>query len=197
MDKMGRHLALLCSACETIKNVMELDDWEPLRELDDLEREGDIIRREIVAAIYEGAFLPVLRPSLCTFVETVDQCLNMVRDLAHELMDLKGGGLTRCGCFAESLQAAQFNHKMCEMLSLALGSVSKGEDLREKSLAIRIYEKKIDEIKFDLQKKMQAVEVKNFWEGKLLSDFVYHLTAISDLIEDASDYLQIMNVSLR
>jgi len=31
----------------------------------------------------------------------------------------------------------------------------------------------------------------------MISDFIYHLTNISDLIEDASDYLQIINVSLR
>jgi len=62
-----------------------------------------------------------------------------------------------------------------------------------KSKLYHIYE----HVKDDLNRKLRKTEVQNFWEGKLLSDFVSHLTSISDLIEDASDYLQIMNLSLR
>ena len=70
-------------------------------------------------------------------------------------------------------------------------------DLREKTLAIRIYEKQVDEIKYDLMNKLSEKEVKNFWHGKMLSDFVDFLARISNVIEDASDYLHIINISLR
>ena len=40
-------------------------------------------------------------------------------------------------------------------------------------------------------------EVKNFWEGKALSDFITNLVQISDIIEDAGDIIQILNVSMR
>jgi len=39
--------------------------------------------------------------------------------------------------------------------------------------------------------------VASFWEGKKLSDLLTGLTMISDFIEDASDHLQIINVSTR
>ena len=73
----------------------------------------------------------------------------------------------------------------------------KGDDLREKTLAIRIYEKKIDDIKFGLIKDIRKIPVNNFWEGKILSDFISGITNISDIIEDASDSLQIINVSMK
>jgi predicted phosphate transport protein (TIGR00153 family) len=69
--------------------------------------------------------------------------------------------------------------------------------LREKTLAIRIYEKKVDDMKFDLIGRLRNKEVKNFWEGRALSDFISYLTHISDVIEDASDYLHIINLSMR
>jgi hypothetical protein len=39
--------------------------------------------------------------------------------------------------------------------------------------------------------------VADYWEGRLLADFVSGLTSISDIVEDASDYLHIINVSMR
>ena len=73
----------------------------------------------------------------------------------------------------------------------------KGENLREKMLAIRIYEKKIDDIKFELIRDAQTIEITNFWEGQILSQFLSCLTSISDVIEDASDHLQVISVSMK
>lgn len=193
IEKMKRHIGLLCSACETFKTALEKQDESSISNVADLEREADIARREIFSDIYDGAFLPFLRPNICRFVEIVDNALDLVKDAALECTDLKLDEETKDEC----LRIAHANIKMCEMLLIAFESLSGGGDLREKTLAIRIYEKRVDEINFDLVKKLKTKEVKGFWEGKILSDFIYHLTGISDLIEDASDYLQIMNVSLR
>ncbi|HSB52503.1 MAG TPA: DUF47 family protein, partial [Dissulfurispiraceae bacterium] len=65
------------------------------------------------------------------------------------------------------------------------------------TLAVRIYEKRIDEVKFDIIRSLRKREVISFWEGKSLSDFVTSLTGISDIIEDASDYLHTINLRLR
>jgi len=94
-------------------------------------------------------------------------------------------------------QVASLNLEMCRMLLISFEALMSGGDLREKALAIRVYEKKIDDIKFDLLADLRTIPVSDFWEGKTLSDFVSSLTSISDVIEDASDYLQVINVSLR
>lgn len=55
----------------------------------------------------------------------------------------------------------------------------------------------MDDLKFDISEKLRTVEIKDFWDGKTINDFVGYLTKISDLIEDASDYLYIIELSLR
>ena len=193
IEKIKRHIKILCSACETFKTAIEKRDKKVILGVFDLEREGDIIRRNIISNIYEGAFLPFLRPSICKLVEIVDDAIDLVEDAAFEYTDSELDNETKDDC----IKIADMNLKMCEIFLIAFESLLSGEDLREKNLAIRIYEKKIDEIKFDLIKRLKTKEVKSFWEGKMISDFIYHLTNISDLIEDASDCLQIINVSLR
>jgi hypothetical protein len=44
---------------------------------------------------------------------------------------------------------------------------------------------------------MRTIPVDNFWQGRTLAEFVSDLITISDMIEDASDYLQIINFSMR
>ena len=55
----------------------------------------------------------------------------------------------------------------------------------------------IDDIKFHLRRKVRTIPIGNFWEGRLMSEFFSGLTSISDIVEDASDYLSIINVSMR
>ncbi|MDL1971345.1 MAG: TIGR00153 family protein [Candidatus Desulfofervidaceae bacterium] len=194
IDNIKRHIKILCSACETFKRGLEEENEDLMLGVSDLEREGDIVRREVIANIYEGAFLPFLRPNICKFVEIVDNAIDKVEDTAQKfIMNLKLEEETKNDC----VKIADLNLKICQMLLLTFEALLGGEDLREKNLAIRIYEKKVDEIKFYLIKKLIKKEVKNFWEGKILSDFISHLTNVSDIIEDAGDYLQIINVSIR
>jgi predicted phosphate transport protein (TIGR00153 family) len=164
-----------------------------MRHVADLEREGDSIRREIISDIYEGAFLPYFRSDLCKFVETVDHVFDHVKDTASCYLETKLPEDIREEC----IRVAVLNVGICEMLLLTFEAMLRGEDLREKTLAIRIYEKKVDDIKFGLCRDVRRTSISSFWEGKFLADFISGLTGISDIIEDASDYLQIILVSMR
>jgi len=192
-DNMRKHIKLLCSACDLFRTALENNDRNLMRNLIDLERESDSIRREIISKIYDGAFLPYLRPDLCRFVEIVDHVFDVLEDTAHYYLDGKIPEQIKNEC----IRVAYLNSKICEMLLITFEAMLKGDDLREKTLAIRIYEKKIDDIKFSLIKDIRKIPVNNFWEGKVLSDFISGITSISDIIEDASDYLQIINVSMK
>ncbi|MCD4778448.1 MAG: TIGR00153 family protein [Desulfobacterales bacterium] len=192
-DNMREHIKLLCSACDLFRTTLENNDRNLMRNLIDLERESDSIRREIISKIYDGAFLPYLRPDLCRFVEIVDHVFDVLEDTAHYYLDGKIPEQIKNEC----IRVAYLNSKICEMLLITFEAMLKGDDLREKTLAIRIYEKKIDDIKFSLIKDIRKIPINNFWEGKILSDFISSLTSISDIIEDASDYLQIINVSMK
>ena len=164
-----------------------------MREVIDLEREGDSVRREIIETIYAGAFLPYLRPDLCRFVEAIDRVFDSLEDTALNYSDVALPEKIREEC----VRVASMNTNMCEMLAISFAAMVNGEDLREKALAIRIYEKKIDDIKFNILKEMRTTPVDNFWQGRTLAEFVSDLITISDMIEDASDYLQIINFSMR
>jgi predicted phosphate transport protein (TIGR00153 family) len=193
IENIKRHLELLCNACGFFHGAMEKKDKHLAREVVDSEREGDTIRREIISNVYAGAFLPYLRPDLCRFAEIVDRVFDSLQETALNYLEVKLPEQLRDEC----LRVAFLNTRMCEMLSISFDAMLNGEDLREKALAIRIYEKKIDDLKFSIVKDLRQIPVDDFWQGRILADFVSSLTNISDNIEDAGDQLQIINVSMK
>ena len=73
IEKIDAHLRLLIAACEGFQEGLENGNKKQVRQVFHLEREADVVRQEIIRAVYEGAFLPYLRPNLCRFVEIVDR----------------------------------------------------------------------------------------------------------------------------
>lgn len=193
VDHINNHIKLLCTACDSFLTAFEKNDSNFMRKVIDLERDGDFIRRKIISEIYDGAFLPYFRPNLCKFVEIVDRVFDLLEDTAYDYLEMDLPGKLKNEC----ARVAFLNTRICEMLLITFQTMIKGKPLGDKTLAIRIYEKKIDDIKLGLKKDLGETPVDNFWEGKLLSDFIADLTMISDVIEDASDYLQIISVSMR
>jgi uncharacterized protein len=195
IDSIKKHMQILLSASECFKKGLEEWDKDKMICVSDLEREGDSMRREIISTIYEGAFLPFLRTNICRYVEIVDEAFDALKDAAFEFdhLDAKLDEEIMEDC----VKIADINTQMCDMLIIAFDTLFVKGDLREKTLAIRIYEKKVDDLRFDLVSKLRKKEVKDFWEGRILSDFMSYLTHISDVIEDASDYLHIINLSMR
>lgn len=193
IEDISRHIGLLSTACETFRMGLENRDRTMMQEVASLERYGDAVRREVISHIYDGAFLPYLRTDLCAFVEIVDHVFEILKDVATLFLHIKlPENIER-----ECRMIALLNQRISEMLLLTFQAMSKGEDLREKTLAVRIYEKKVDDIKYDLLISLQAVPVDNFWKGRMLAEFVSGLTRISDIIEDATDNLQIINLMTR
>jgi predicted phosphate transport protein (TIGR00153 family) len=193
LENIKKHLELLCFASDSFHSAMEKNDKNLVSDVVDLEREGDSIRREIISDIYRGAFLPYLRPDLCRFAEIVDRIFDSLQETAFNYIEVKLPEHIRDEC----VRVAFLNVRMCEMLLISFEAMLNGEDLREKALAIRIYEKKIDDIKFDVIKDLWKIPVDDFWQGRILADFVSGLTSISDTMEDAGDQLQIINVSMK
>lgn len=193
IEDIKRHIEILCTACDVFRMSLEKQNRDLMWEVVELEREADSVRRQVISHIYEGAFLPYLRPDLCKFVEIVDEAFDFLKETAFYCVENDVPEPLR----DESIRVALLNFRMCDMLMSSFEAMLRGGDLREKTLAVRIYEKKIDDIKHNLIKEAEEVRVDNFWVGKTLSDFITNLTMISDIIEDASDHLQIIDVSTR
>jgi predicted phosphate transport protein (TIGR00153 family) len=188
VEDMERHIRLLCAGCTAFREAMEKNDRKRMTRVKELEREADTIRRGITSLIYKGAFLPYLRPELCKFVDIVDQVFDLLEFAAVCYLDLRFPEALRDECS----RVAFLNEQMCELLRISYQAVMAGEDLREKRLAIRIYEKRIDDMKFGLMKDARKIPIDDFWEGSLLADFLSRLCSVSDVIEDASDHLGIL-----
>jgi hypothetical protein len=193
IEGLREHMKLLCSAIEVFERALSEKNKALMDEVKESERDADVVRREVISKIYEGAFLPYLRPNLCKLTEIVDSVFDLLKEAAYLYQTLKPVAVIQ----KDVDQVATLNLEMCKMLLMSFETLMGGGDLREKALAIRVYEKKIDDIKFDMLADLRTIRIDDFWEGKTLSDFVSRLTGISNVIEDASDYLQVINVSLR
>lgn len=192
IEKTKKFIELLCSACELFRDAVERDDKKLMLKIVEMENEGDVVRREIALKIYEGAFLPYLRPNIYKLIEMIDEVLDILEDSALSYMKIKTIGDIK----DDVLEISNLNLRMCRVFLKAFESLFKGEDLRETTLVIRIYEKKVDELKHDLMDKLEKRDVA-IWEGLILLDFTQNLVRISDLIEDAGDLIQMINVSIR
>ncbi|GAB6183997.1 TIGR00153 family protein [Thermodesulfovibrio hydrogeniphilus] len=195
IENIKTHIKILCSATECFRHAISTGEKESTFCVADLERKADSIRRDIISTIHQGAFLPFVRPNICRFVEIVDEAFDNLEDAAFEYRYVNTD--TYKLIEPECLKIAKINSDMCELLSLAFDTLISKGDLKEKNLAIRIYEKQVDDLKFDIIEKLRKIDIKNYWDGKIITDFVDYLTKLSDLIEDASDYLYIIEVSLR
>lgn len=195
LESIKNYLQIFISAQECLKNLFLTENLEKSYCIENLEREADSVRREIISTIYEGAFLPYIRPNLCAFIEITEKAFDFMKICAFEFRYLNKEFYQTIK--EEVLKIANINIEMAEILYKAFQSLMEKNNLREKNLAIRIYEKKVDEIKLDLTEKVRDKEIINFWEGKNIDEFLNALVKISDIIEDASDYLYILDISLK
>jgi predicted phosphate transport protein (TIGR00153 family) len=192
LQEMRKHLELLERACRCLANFLRTDDRNLLEEIVEIEREGDIVRRDILTVLYKGAFLPYIRPSLYRFVEIVDETLDLVEDEARLCEFISIPASLR----DDAIQIAVLNAEMVEMLIIAFDTFVAGDDLREKILAIRVYEKRIDDLYHDFFPRLTAISIDDFWQGRGLADFFSFLVKISDFLEDAADVLSLLHLSL-
>lgn len=192
-DEMSQHLDLLKRGCEELKKLLTTGDRELIEKIEDIEREGDVLRRSILFKLFEGAFMPYLRPYIHRFIELSDEAMDVVEDVAryYELVSLPQVLLD------DIISVADMNCQMSDLLTITFEAFIRGEDIREKILAIRVYEKRIDEIDHQIRINTFDVAVNSYWEGHWISEFLRSLAFVSDLMEDAADVLSLIHISLR
>jgi len=194
LDLIREHIEKLSEAAETLKIAIESDDPSLNYEICELERMGDVIRREIALRLYEGAFLPAVRAEFYRFAELVDESIDLIEDTSvyfSMMSSIKPEIRDLC------VRIAEINCKMVDYLYRAFDSVEKEADLSDKTIKIRAKEQEIDGLKREIHSKMLHIDISSFWEGYILSNFLDNLVNISDKIEDAADVIQILNVSFR
>ncbi len=188
------HITIIRDACELFLECIRENDRVSISEVCEMEKLGDTIRREIVLKLYDGAFLPGIRGNLYRLAETLDEVLDTVEDAAIMFMmipKLDESVMAKC------VRIAETNLKMAEELLKTFEALRNESDLRDRTIKIRVMEEEVDAIKREIFRRLMETEVQSFWQGIVIYNFIRHLTNVSDLIEDAGDIIQILNVSLR
>ncbi len=188
------HITIIRDACELFLECIRENDRVTISEVCEMEKLGDTIRRDIVLKLYDGAFLPGIRGNLYRLAETLDEVLDTVEDAAIMFMmipELDEGVMAKC------VRIAEINLKMAEELLKTFEALRNESDLRDRTIKIRIMEEEVDAIKREIFRRLMETDVQSFWQGMAIYNFIRHLTNVSDLIEDAGDIIQILNVSLR
>jgi len=88
-----KHADIIDEMCDPLKEAVDMafhkKDFKKVRELSkevhDLEKKGDVIRRKTAAKLYAGAFLPMTRSRLYDFSGRVDDVADTIQDAANLL----------------------------------------------------------------------------------------------------------------
>ncbi len=156
-----------------------------------LEEKGDLITKDIKIRL-EKAFLPNIRGNLSKAVELLDETLDNIKH-ASLLLELANKLY-----FEERInEILNITEEMYYYLKQIIDIFVEGGDINNPIREIKKREKDIDIIYFNkIYKNIINIEVKTFWEGKIISDFIGNIVKISDLIEDIADELQIIYLNV-
>jgi len=167
------------------------------------ETEADILRRKIGDALYSGAFLPMERKDVYMMTESIDkiankaetasdvvvyQCPEVPNDYKGDLHDIVETIADMFKTFREAALKFTPDDSLQTEGNLAA--------IREKITTIGVMESEVD-------KKEEAL-LRTIFRSELplankiqLERFVRHITAISDVIEDAADRLYVLVIRER
>jgi len=194
-DKMEECLS---TAIKTIQAYLKenIDEAKKLgRETDKIEKQADLIRHEIRNKLYYGAYMPLLREDIYKLVE----CIDMVANSAEKCCDffLNQRPVIPDFLKPEYLEAVQESLGVSAPLKHALLCYLKGlcpiEVSRQHSRDIGLLESKVDQIEWDITKKIFSSDL-DYSHKIHLRLCLDTIVEVSDLGEDAADRLELVTL---
>ena len=159
------------------------------------EEEADAKRREIIAKLHKGAFLPVFREDLIKLVAQQDKiadraesCCDFCLTQRPDIPDAHKDG------FGEILVTSV---KTFEPYKKALGNMFSDYDAVKTNIKdVNCQEEAADKLEWHLTRQIFSSDI-DLARKMHLRDFIFHIVCISDIIEDATDDLDILMVKFR
>lgn len=194
-DKMEECLS---TAIKTIQAYLKENIGEAKklsRETDKIEKQADLIRHEIRNKLYYGAYLPLLREDIYKLVE----CIDMVANAAEKCCDffLNQRPVIPDFLKPEYLEAVKESLGVSAPLKHALLCYLEGlspiEVYRQHSREIGLLESKVDQIEWDITKKIFSSDLDYSYKIhlRLCLDTIVE---VSDIAEDAADQLELITL---
>lgn len=194
-DKMEECLS---TAIKTIQAYLKENIGEAKklsRETDKIEKQADLIRHEIRNKLYYGAYLPLLREDIYKLVE----CIDMVANAAEKCCDffLNQRPVIPDFLKPEYLEAVKESLGVSAPLKHALLCYLEGlspiEVYRQHSREIGLLESKVDQIEWDITKKIFSSDLDYSYKIhlRLCLDTIVE---VSDIAEDAADQIELITL---
>ncbi len=195
VDKMEECLS---TAIKTIQAYLKenIDEAKKLsRETDKIETQADFIRHEVRNKLYYGAYMPLLREDIYKLVESFD----MVANSAEKCCDffLNQRPVIPDFLKLEYLEAVKESLGVSAPLKHALLCYLKGlcpiEVSRQHARDIGLLESKVDQIEWDITKKIFSsdLDYSHKIHLKLCLDTIVE---VSDIAEDAADQIELVTL---
>ncbi|ALV62536.1 Phosphate transport regulator (distantly related to PhoU) [Thermococcus sp. 2319x1] len=167
-----------------------------MKEVKELEREADTLRRKIETMLYQGAFLPVNRGDYVRLSELVDSVADAAESAAHSLIlakprvpsDLKD----------EILELLDYSLRTYQLLEKAVKALNTNVDEAiEYAKKTEIAEEEADKIEYSLLRKVFESEKITTFAKIIWDKVITKIGDIADRAEDASDQVLIMALKRR
>ena len=167
------------------------------QDVDHLETEADSLRRAIVDLLYRGAFLPVFRPDIHSFIEESDR----VADRAEQTCDFLLGQRPQIPAEFADVYRQIYAHTRTAFSALheAVTNFLSSSDqvfIRDRLTVVGITESTIDDIEWKYTRQLFTSDLP--LDVKMhLKQFTDLFTEISDQIEDAGDQLEVLLIGFK
>ncbi|WP_010479929.1 TIGR00153 family protein [Thermococcus zilligii] len=166
------------------------------KEVMELERKADKLRREVEIMLYQGAFLPVNRGDYVRLSELLDQVADVAESAAHTIIlakprvpeELKGE-------FLGLVDAGIRTYKtLMEAVRALNTNVDKAMELAK---AVEDAEEEADRVEYELKRKVFESDEITTYAKLIWNQVITKIGDIADRAEDASDQVLLLSVKRR
>lgn len=197
IEKLREHLDCTSELLKKVEEILDqavVRDWGKVRKLMDeihtLEHKADVIRREMEATLYEGAFLPNFRGDLLNLVEALDKIANRGETVAHQLT------LERVDIPSQLVSGLrkqiQLGYRAFNTLKDTIVNIFEDLDEAAKRISeVERVEREEDQIELQLIETIFSLDIPLAHKIQL-KQLVLNLGDISDMSEDCSDIVQVI-----
>lgn len=176
---------------------------EIFKRLDRLENEADILRREILISISKSELTTQMREDLSHVIKRIDRIANTTDGAARRLLGLNSQHFYSLGdeILSKMLEIVHLSIEAAKILYNLIKKLPEMENRETFKICEKIQsmEHKVDVLHsqiYEMLNKLTALQF-NAFVAIQICNFVDLLEAITDKIEDVSDYIEVLKTAKR
>ncbi len=211
MEKAGTHIRKVLETLVEFErgfNIFVKEKDAPMaleifRRVDDLEREADGIRREILMQISKSELSPQIREDLTHLVKRIDRIANMTNGASRRMMGIQLENIMYLGdiVFDKLLESIDNAIQAVKVLTLIWKRFREAdtEEILTLCEKIQVLEHKCDILQSEVYEELINLEEPpfNHFVAIQISHLVDMIETISDKVEDVGDYIEVLKTAKR